>query len=106
MGMVISNDGSTFVPTGTAVIMTIDATNNQVETEVTALMEADHSHFQIQSQVADGAFFTWDGADPTSTIRVEVDDKFSEVWSRATLRKSRWSRAGSVDGVLFIQPLE
>jgi len=107
MGTSIRNDTSNWHPIGTATSMVIDATNNEVDTDIDvalAVAAPGAHYFQIQVLSAtEGAYFTVDGSDPTSgTTRFQVDLKFSEIWSISTLRNSRWARH-TTDGTLTIQ---
>lgn len=109
MGKQIRNDASSWQAKGLATSMTIDGTNNEVATELgaTALADLNAEYFQIQVVgCTEGAYFSLDGVDPTSgTTRFLVDDKFSEVWSRATLNTSRWAQHTTA-GNLVIQGVE
>ena len=106
MAEVIKNDASVLQPAGSMLTMTIDNTNNEVETDVAAFSQNDAQWWQLQVRCVGGANFTIDGSDPTSGTVFKADDEFSVVWSRETLRVSRWSRASTSNGTLVIQPLE
>jgi hypothetical protein len=105
MARAIKNDASMLQPSGTALTMTIDNTNNQVDANVAAFASNDAQWWQIQAQGCD-ANFTLDGTDPTSASPFKVDDGFTTVWARETLRVSRWSRQAATSGTLVMQPLE
>jgi hypothetical protein len=105
MGSLIKNDASNLHPSGTALTMTIDNTNNQVDANVAAFAADTAQFWQIQVQGCD-ANFTLDGTDPTSASPFKVDDGFTVTWPKATLKVSRWSRQAATSGTLIMQPLE
>lgn len=105
--IVIGNDSSRLTPVGTDITMAIDSTDNQVEATVTALyFDQDVEYYQIQVQGCD-ANVTFDGSNPASATPFKVVDTFTQVYNRATLRATRWSKqTGEPDGTLVIQGLE
>ena len=104
MATVIKNDASRWQSNGiAATTMVIDATNNEVDTDIVVALDADTEYYQIQVQVTGGALFTMDGTDPTSATPFRVNDDFTVVWNKAQLRASRWAQRGASSGTLIIQ---
>jgi hypothetical protein len=109
MAKVIKNDASSFHSAGSLLTMTIDATNNEVETDIsdTAAFEASEAQWWfIQVQCSGGAFVTYDGSDPTGSDYFILQDEFSNTYEKGMVRNMRFARGGAADGKLVLQPLE
>jgi hypothetical protein len=109
MAKIIKNDASSFHSAGSMLTMTIDATNNEVETDIsdtTAFADSEAQWWFVQVQCTGGANVTFDGSDPTAGTAFKVADEFSNTYEKGMVRTMRFSRGGASDGTLILQPLE